>query len=241
MPLKILAALLSMFLFFLAACDQNAADKASMQAVPGVTDDEILIGSSLALSGHAGYLGTQTLRGALAYINSVNESGGVYNRKIRIIAKDDGYDPPRCLVNTQQLLVQKNVFALFCYVGTPTTVKILPLVEDAGVPLVGMFTGANALRDPPKRYLINVRPSYYQETSAAVKHLVEDLGVSRIAIFYQYDAYGFDGLTGTELAMKKYDLEPVSRGTYVRGTLDVEEGLRRIMDSDPQAVFMIGT
>jgi branched-chain amino acid transport system substrate-binding protein len=240
MPPWLLAIVLALCLLC-TACDQKHAHVAASSNSNGVTDTEILIGSSLALSGHAGYLGTQTLRGALAYINRVNESGGIYGRTIKIIAKDDGYDPPRCLVNTQHLIVEENVFALFCYVGTPTTVKILPLVEEAKVPLVGMFTGANALREPFKRYVINVRPSYYEETDAAVRHIVEEMGLRRIAIFYQYDAYGFDGLTGTELALKKYGLEPVARGTYLRGTLDVEEGLRRISEADPEAVFMIGT
>ncbi|MFP4071639.1 MAG: ABC transporter substrate-binding protein [Desulfovibrionales bacterium] len=224
----------------MAGCNRQTVQESSTSVVPGVTEDEILIGSSLALTGHAGYLGTQTLRGALAYLNRVNEEGGVHGRTIRVIAKDDGYDPPRCLVNTQQLIIDENVFSLFCYVGTPTTVKILPLVQDARIPLVGMFTGANALREPFKPYVINVRPSYYQETGAAVRHLVE-MGIHKIGIFYQYDAYGFDGLTGTELALQDFGLEPEARGTYVRGTLDVEEGLRKIMDSEPEAVFMIGT
>jgi ABC-type branched-subunit amino acid transport system substrate-binding protein len=133
------------------------------------------------------------------------------------------------------------VFSLFCYVGTPTTVKIIPIVNEAEIPLVGMFTGANALRDPFNPYIINVRASYYQETEEAVRRFVEDLGLTRIAVFYQYDAYGFDGLKGTELALKKLNLAPVARGSYVRGTLDVEDGLERIMAGDAEAVVMIGT
>jgi len=207
----------------------------------GVTDDTVTLGSSLALSGHASYLGTQTLRGALCYLNHVNDQGGVHGRKTKLVYYDDSYDPPRCLANTQRLIVEDQVFSLFCYVGTPTTVKILPLLEDARIPLLGMLTGANALREPFNRYIINIRASYYQETAAAVRHLVKDLGLTRIAVFYQYDAYGFDGLTGTELALKEYGLEPVARGSYVRGTLDVEEGLTKIMDSRAEAVVMIGT
>ena len=77
------------------------------------------------------------------------------------------------MANTQRLIVEDKVFALFCYVGTPTTVKIIPLVDQANIPLVGMFTGANALREPLNRYIVNVRASYYQETGAAVERLVE--------------------------------------------------------------------
>lgn len=230
-------------LILLSALSCKGANDAgsSDEKVLGVTESEILIGTSLALGGHAGYLGTQTLRGAVSYLNRINEQGGVHGRKIRVIAYDDGYDPPRCVANTQKLIIEDKVFALFCYVGTPTTVKIIPLVEEARIPLIGMFTGANALREPFHRYLINVRASYYQETGAAVKHMIEDLGIKRVAVFYQYDAYGFDGLKGTEIALKKYGLAPVSTGSYLRGTLNVEKTLETIIESDAQAVVMIGT
>ena len=222
-------------------CQPTLETTAIQSKPPGVSDTAIRIGASLALEGHAGYLGTQMLHGAMAYIQHVNARGGVHGRQIKVIAYDDGYDPPRCLYNTQRLLIEDNVFALFCYVGTPTTVKIIPLVSEARIPLVGMFTGANALRDPVNRYLINIRASYYQETGAMVQHLVEDQKLTRIGVFYQYDTYGFDGLRGTELALRKYNLFPVATGTYIRGTLAVEEGLQRIMDAEAEAVVMIGT
>ena len=220
-----------LLLFAPAGCSPPDENALSKPVDPGVTATEVLLGSSLALKGHASFLGTQTLRGAMCYLSHVNDSGGVHGRRIRVITYDDSYDPPICLANTQKLIVDDQVFALFCYVGTPTTVKVLPLIEEASVPLLGMFTGANALREPFNRQLINVRASYYQETDAAVRHLVEDLGLKKIAVFYQYDAYGFDGLTGTELALKQFNLVPVAGGSYNRGTLDVQEGLNKIIAS----------
>ncbi|GAB1410093.1 ABC transporter substrate-binding protein [Desulfovibrionales bacterium] len=231
----------ALILVWLCAC-QNAEIYVPMAEVGlGVTDTEVVFGSSLALQGHAGYLGQETLRGAMCYLRHVNDQGGVHGRTIRLITRDDSYDPPKCLDNTQRFLIDDQVFGLFCYVGTPTTVKILPLVEEAKVPLLGMFTGANALREPFTPYLINVRASYYQETGAAVEHLVNDLRLRRIAVFYQYDAFGFDGLTGTELALKRFGLEPVVRASYIRGTHDIHESLERIRESQAEAVVMIGT
>jgi len=242
--MKYFVRIFSTFFFLLvlvSSCDKAAKHRAGGGSVPGVTDTEILLGSSLALSGHASFLGTQTLHGALSYLNHINEQGGIHGRKIKVIAYDDGYDPPRCVANTQKLINEDKIFAFFCYVGTPTSVKIIPIVEEARIPLLGLFTGANALREPFKRYIINVRASYYQETRAAVKHFVEDLGIKKIAVFYQYDAYGFDGLTGTEIALKKYGLAPVATGTYIRGTLNVEDGLNKIIPSGAEAVIMVGT
>ncbi|MFZ5426821.1 MAG: ABC transporter substrate-binding protein [Thermodesulfobacteriota bacterium] len=207
----------------------------------GVTGTEIRIGASLPLTGHASYLGQETLRGATAYLAKINAQGGVHGRQINLVARDDGYDPPHCVDNTQRLIVEDQVFALSCYVGTPTTTKILPMLTEARIPLVGAFTGAYDLREPFQRYVINVRPSYYQETAAAVRHMIEDLGLKRIGVFYQYDAYGFDGLKGTELALRGYSLAPVARGSYARGTMDVEEGLAKILEGEAQAVVIIGT
>ncbi|MEJ2037413.1 MAG: ABC transporter substrate-binding protein [Desulfosarcinaceae bacterium] len=240
-PKKAFLLLLSVAIFIISGCNSDIAPVGTDEARTGISTDEILVGASLALDGHAGYLGTQTLHGAMAFIKYVNESGGVHGRRIRIIKYDDGYDPPRCVLNTQRLVLQDKVFALFCYVGTPTTVKIIPLVQEARIPLVGMFTGAHALREPVSRYLVNVRASYYQETGAAVRYLVEKRDLTKLAVFYQYDAYGFDGLRGTELALKKYDLLPVATGSYVRGTLNVEDGLDKIMAAGAQAVVMIGS
>lgn len=239
--MPVMVVIMAIIVLQLFACEQPTPAQRAELNDPGVSDTEILIGSSLALGGHASYLGTQTLHGAMAFLNHINAKGGINGRQIRVISYDDGYDPPRCVANTQKLIIDDRVFALFSYVGTPTTLKILPIIQEAKVPLVGMFTGANALREPLKRYLINVRASYYQETGAAVKHLVEDLKIKKIAVFYQYDAYGFDGLRGTELALKKYGLVPVATGTYIRGTLNIAEGLKRILEARAEAVVMIGT
>ncbi len=227
----------------LALCGCKQADEAQPEdaLTPGVSAREIVLGSSLALKGHASSLGTQTLRGAMSYLNKVNAEGGVYGRAIRVIAYDDSYDPPQCLANTQRLIVEDHVFALFCYVGTPTTVKILPFLAEARIPLLGMFTGADALRNPFNRFVINVRASYYQEIRSTLHHLVQDLQIDKIAVFYQYDAYGFDGLTGTERALQDFDLKPVARGSYIRGSMDVEEPLDRIQASGAEAVVMIGS
>ena len=228
------------FIFF-SSCNTSENSFSPLGNTTGISENEILIGSSLALGGHAGYLGTQMLQGASSYIKHVNENGGIHKRKIKIIALDDGYEPARCLYNTQQLILEKKVFSLFCYVGTPTTVKIIPLVNEAKIPLVGMFTGASRLRFPVNKYLINIRASYYQETKAAVDLIVKEMNLNRVAVFYQYDEYGFDGLRGAEIALKQYNLKPVAKGSYVRGTLDVETGLDNIIESDAQAVIMIGT
>jgi len=207
----------------------------------GVTDDQILVGSSLALGGPSGFLGTETLRGLMACINSVNEKGGINGRKIKVIAYDDGYEPLPCVKNTKKLIEDDKVFCLTCYVGTPTSAKAQPIWTNAKVPVVGFFTGAEVLRTPFNRYNIHIRASYYDEAAKAVDIFVKDLGLKRIAIFYQYDSFGEAVKKGTEIALQKYGLTPVAYGSFERNTLAIEDGLAKIKDSRPEAIVMVGT
>ncbi len=206
-----------------------------------VAPDKILIGSSAALTGHAGFLGSEYIKGAQAYLNEINSRGGINGRRIVLISYDDQYDPPTAVINTQKLIKEDKVFALFNYVGTPTGVKVIPLVDESSVPLLGLFTGADAFRHPVDRYIFNLRASYFEEVGAFIKGAVEELGFTRIAVLYQYDAYGFDGLKGAEIALANYGLKPVATASYERGTLDVEPALATIKDSGAEAVVMIGT
>ena len=225
----------------LAGCETEQQRSAPGSQTAGVSDSEILIGSSCPLSGHASILGTQAIHGVQTYLDHVNEQGGVNGRHIRLITYDDAYDPALCISNTQKLIAEDRVFALTSYVGTPTAVKIVPMVQEAKIPLVGILSGARVLREPFQRYIINVRASYYEETGNLIGHFVQDLGITRVAIFYQYDEFGFDGLTGTEIALRKHGLEPVAKASYIRGSMDVEEAVDLICGSDAEAVVMIGT
>ncbi len=119
---------------------------------------------------------------------------------------DDMYEPDKCKANTDALINKEDVFALFGYVGTPTSLAALPLVNQHKVPFFGPFTGAEALRDPFSRYVFHVRASYYDETALIVKQLTS-LNLKKIAIFRQNDSYGQAGYDGVVRALKALNLD----------------------------------
>lgn len=204
----------------------------------GVTESQILLGQSVALSGPAQELGKDMQLGASLYFNEVNARGGVNGRKIVLKTLDDGYEPPRAVENTRKFIGEDRVFALFGYVGTPTSAAVLPLFTEAKVPYVGAFTGAELLRNPFNRYIFNVRASYFDETEAIVQHLTA-MSVNRIAVFYQNDAYGQAGLAGVERALKKRGLEIAAKGTVERNTVEVKAAVATMVKAQPQAIVMV--
>lgn len=228
-------ALTSIVLFALVSAVPFAA-----QAEPGVFDDRIVFGQSAAFKGPAAALGLGMRQGILAAFEEANAAGGVNGRKLELVSYNDGYEPNKAIENTRRLIQEDKVFALIGEVGTPTSKAAQPIATDAGVPFIGPFTGAEFLRNPYKRTVVNVRASYYQETEAMVERLVADLGVTRIAILYQDDSYGRAGLAGVELALDKRGMELVAQGTYKRNTTAVKRAVLSIRKGKPEAVIMIG-
>jgi len=206
--------------------------------VPGVTPKSILLGQSAAFSGPAAQLGIQMNIGAKAYFDHVNSQGGAYGRRIELRTRDDKYESELAVENTKKFIEEDRVFALFAYVGTPTTLAAMPIFTQAKVPLIGPFTGAEAFRNPLNPYIFNIRASYYDETEKIVAQFA-GVGIKNIAVFYQNDAYGQAGLKGVELAMGRRNMKISALGTVERNTVKVEDAVKKISGVSPDAVVMI--
>ncbi len=206
----------------------------------GVSDKKIIFGQTAALDGPAAALGTGMNNGILAAFKEANDSGGINGRMLELIAHDDGYEPDRAIANTKKLIHEDKVFSLIGGVGTPTANAMQPITSEEKVPFIGPFTGAEFLRSPFKRYVVNVRGSYWQETEEWIERLTTDLGITRIAILYQDDTYGRAGLSGVKRALEKRGLSLVGEGTYKRNTTAVKSAVLSIRKSKPEAVVMVG-
>ena len=218
----------------------GAAMPVSVQAEPGVFPDRIIFGQAAALEGPASALGRGMREGILAAFAEANATGGVNGRKLELVSEDDGYEPKRTIEATKKL-IDNNVFALIGSVGTPTSAASKPIAEAAGVPFIGPFTGADILRNPFQRNVVNVRASYFEETEVMVERLTTDLGIKRIAILFQDDAFGRAGYDGTVRALSKRGMQLVAEGTFERNTTAVRGGLLAIRRGEPEAVITIGT
>ena len=208
------------------------------QAETGVTDREVLIGQFAAYTGPAGELGKRMRVGIEAEFKAVNAQGGVNGRQLKLIGRDDGYEPERAKAAVKALIEEDKVFALTGSVGTPTGIATVPILSAAGVPIVGMFTGAEALRQPLNRYVFHVRASYFDETERIVQHLTT-LGIKKIAVFYQDDAYGKAGLEGVDRALGRRKLKTVATGAHARNSVDVASALTSILKASPEAIVQI--
>ncbi len=220
----------------------TASPAAAVAAVPQTATPagsaELVLGQSAPLSGPSAQLGRDYREGALAWFEEVNRRGGIHGRKLRLVSLDDRYEPALTLRNTRQLIGKERAFALFGYVGTPTVKAILPLVEQAQIPLVAPLTGARLLREPFRPMVFNLRASYQAEIDRIVDDLVR-AGRHRIAVLHQEDAFGEDGLRATRSALARHGLQPVAIAGVKRNSTATEGAARQVHQADPSAVVII--
>lgn len=226
------------FLALLGTLLLTSFSTATHAADVGVTDTEIRIGQFAAQTGPAAELGKRMQLGIQAHFAAVNASGGINGRKLTLVSRDDGYEPEKAAAAAKALIEEDKVFALIGSVGTPTTLAAVPAINAAGIPLIGPFTGAQALREPFNRNIFHVRASYFDETERIVQHL-STVGIKKIAVFYQNDSYGKAGLEGVTRALAKRDLKPVAAVTVERNSVDVAAALAEILKTNPEAVIQI--
>ena len=225
------------------AKDKTAGTDADRQ---DASQNEIRLGMSADFSESARALSIELYRGTMAYLLPLNNAGGVNGRRVVIKAYDDQYEPDLAIRNTLKLMTE-DVFALFSYVGTPTMNRTLPLLRmhhDKDFLLFFPFTGAHTNRIPPYDQLsFNLRASYDQEMKGLVDHFVA-VRRTRIAVFYQADAYGRAGWGGLREALDEHGLEIAGEATYRRGSPFDQSYDRQVaimQRLQPDAVVCVGT
>ncbi|MEZ5657900.1 MAG: ABC transporter substrate-binding protein [Burkholderiaceae bacterium] len=163
---------------------------------PGVTDKEIKIGNTMPYSGPASAYGTIG-KAVAAYLQMINDNGGVNGRKINFVTLDDGYSPPKTVEQVRKLVEQEEVFALFNTLGTPTNSAIHKYMNSKKVPHLFLATGATKWGDPKHfPWTMGLQPNYQSEAKIYAMHILDTHPNAKIAVLYQNDDYGKDYLEG---------------------------------------------
>lgn len=206
----------------------------------GVTDTEVLIGQPSPLTGPLADLAPDILNATKAYLDGVNEKGGVHGRKLRMLVIDDGYVVDNTVKVVKHMLDKEPVFALMNMTGTSNVAAVLPLLEKANppLPLIAPFTGADLMRLPPINHVFNIRASYGDETEKIVQHLTT-LGTKRIAVLWSNNGFGKDGLAGVEKALEKRGMKVYANAPIEQNASDTDKAVAALHDSRPEVVVMI--
>ncbi len=219
---------------FLAAASLTAA------AEEGVTDNSIILGETIGVTGIISGPVKEMIEGAQAYFASVNKQGGVHGRKIEVKVMDDKFDPATAAANAETLIKKEHVFALFQNRGTPHTEAILPVLNANRVPLIAPSTGAAIFHTPVNHWVFHVRAKYQDEVAKGVEHFAT-VGLSDIGLLHVDDSFGRDGLEGFTKAMAARSLKPVIVTRFDRVKPDYDATAAEIIKANPRALIVVSS
>jgi branched-chain amino acid transport system substrate-binding protein len=205
----------------------------------GVSGNSILIGVSSPQTGSESAVGIDYLAGARLAFDAANANGGVGGRQIALTVLDDAGKADATLANTKKLIAD-GTFALFGFYGGNNTIAAIPAIDAERIPLVGVFTGNQTLRDPPNRHIFHARTGYYAEIAHVARNLTK-MYANRIAVVHFDDRGGRDSGTRTAEEFRKLGVEVPQVLAIERGTTKVDAAASAISSSGVQWVVMILT
>jgi ABC-type branched-subunit amino acid transport system substrate-binding protein len=117
---------------------------------PGVTADEVRLGTHQPLSGPAAAGAAKVSAATKAYFDHVNAQGGIHGRKITYTVEDDGNDPAKTPEAVRKLVEQDRVFAIVGGSGTATHIGVLDYLKDEEIPDLFVASGSTAWNQPSR-------------------------------------------------------------------------------------------
>jgi ABC-type branched-subunit amino acid transport system substrate-binding protein len=206
-------------------------------AEEGVTATEIHIGQWGPQTGPAAAWGS-VARGTDAYFKMINAEGGINGRKIVYHMFDDAYNPAKTKAGVKELQEGVGIFAWVGGVGTAPGLAVEEYLMERGVPWVGPSAGSRHWIDPPRKYLFAVYPLYEIEAQLLCRYAVANMGKKKIAIIYQNDDYGKNGLMGAKKELTRHGLELVAEVPVNLTDSDLKPHVMKLKQSDADVVLL---
>ena len=180
-------------------------------------------------SGQSADAGTLLNEGASLAFRDVNDKGGIHGQKIRFVKRDDGYKAEETVRQVKEAAATDKPVAFLGLVGTANFVALLQnkVLDEVGVPVVGVRTGASAVRRPGSPLAFHLRASYVAEVDKLVE-VASSIGAKKFGALYQDDAFGQDGLDALKKSLAARGLTLVATGSYEKNTTKVEPAVEAL-------------
>ncbi len=204
----------------------------------GISEDSITFGMTAAQTGPVATIGVPLARGLQAYFDYVNAHGGVNGRQIKLIVEDDQYIPANTLAAVKKLVEEDHIFALVRPLGTAQTAAILDYATEKNLPVVGIASGSSLWSTPFKKNVFGIQPTYALEGKLMAQYALDTLKASRVAVFYQDDAFGKEGANAFIEALRARGVEPVAQVPYTPGETDFSSHALKLQEAKPDLVFV---
>ncbi len=196
---------------------------------PGAAWAEIKIGSVLAVTGPASFLGDPEEKTLKMYVEKINAEGGVLGEKLELVIYDDGGDAKKSRTFATRLIEEDEVVAMVGGSTTGATMAMVPLFEEAEIPFISLG-GAVVIIEPVKDFVFKTPHT----DRMACEKIFEDMkarGISKIGMISGTGGFGKSMRGQCQDVAGNYGIEVIADETYGPKDSDMTPQLTNIKNA----------
>lgn len=203
--------------------------------------EEVKIGCVSGITGPIALTTADILKVTSGYLDMINAKGGINGNQLTLVMRDDGYDPKKTVGEVEDIFAKEHVVALVNGAGTANTATLVKTgtLSKHKLPLVGVYSGSEAIRGPGSEQIFHTRASYNDEIMK-ISRLISTIGHKRVALLYQDDGFGAGIVDSVSKAAQEYKFEVILKVPYKPGEHDFASQSKQLIASHPQAILLMG-
>jgi branched-chain amino acid transport system substrate-binding protein len=204
--------------------------------------EPVRIGITTILSGPMADRGQSEQYGAQLALNAINQAGGVLGRPVEAYYADNACKPEVGVPATKRLIEQEHVPVLIGALCTPVTHAIMPVVQEAKIPLIIATSAGQDFVDASgvggNDYAFKTIPSEFDIARGLIRWLTSH-GVKSVAIVAPADSFPHANAIAMAKVAADAGIRVTAQETIDKDTSDFAAVIGRLKAGAPDQVITI--
>ncbi len=200
--------------------------------------DTLKIGSFLAVTGPASFLGDPELKTLQMYIEEINAKGGINGHKIEFVHYDTKGKAKEAKNFVNRLIKKDKVDVIIGGTTSGNSLAVIDIVEKAKVPFISL-AGSIKIVEPVKKWVFKT-PHTDKMAAEKIFADMKKRGIKKAALITGNGGFDKSGRAQCLALAPKYGIEIVADEKYGNADTDMTTQLTKIRATDAQAIINFG-
>ena len=202
---------------------------------------DIKVGLVAAMTGQSAQSGEAIARGLTIAIDEINAKGGILGRKVVLVRRDDESSPPRGVAAARELVLGEKVAALFGGLDTPVSLAIVPIMNNAKVPFMGVWAaGTNITKNGAEpNYVFRVSAQDDLVDVALIRYAQREYKANKPGLVLVNNPWGESNERGLKAAAAAARIDLAGIEKVDQGDTDVSPQLTRLQNAGADAIILV--
>ncbi len=202
------------------------------------SNDTIKVGSFLAVTGPASFLGDPELKTLVMYVDDINAKGGIDGKTVELVHYDTGGNAKKAVSFAKRLIKRDKVDIIVGGSTSGSTLAAMPEIAKSGIPFISL-AGSVKIVDPGNQWTFKT-PHTDRMAASKVFTDMKKRGITKVALISGDGGFGKSGRAQSLALAAEFGITIVADESYGRKDTDMTAQATKIRASDAQAILNFG-